>query len=41
MTTKEKMKALIEKKKNNQKVKHNTTAKNDRKYMRKAPVRNK
>lgn len=41
MNAKEKMKALIKKKKSNDKVKHNTVAKNDRKYMRKAPILNK
>lgn len=41
MNAKEKMKALIKKKKSKDKVKHNTVAKNDRKYMRKAPILNK
>lgn len=38
MNTKEKMKAIIESKKSDGKVKHKTVAKNDIKYMRKAPV---
>ncbi|MGM0199510.1 hypothetical protein [Enterococcus sp. DIV1314a] len=38
MNAKEKMKALIKDKKSGNKVKHHTVAKNDGKFMRKAPI---